>query len=207
VYANFLELRLAELPRKPLGNCPKRGSGDAPGVYLARVWGPKRAERADLGALWGRVSGTFGTFRTVSRRSSENASYETVWKLRIGSITRSHECAERDKRAPFRTLRATNKRAIRPAQRLSRQSLSELGDGRPISGTRPIRLAASSCTTTRCGPLPRISVNNGIKNDPSRGWPKLRLGSFFMLVLFVASTNADGGPGRLVGVVASCSSC
>src|SRR5215208_2193896 len=40
---------------------------------------------------------------------------ETVWKLRIGSITGSHEPAERGKRAPFRAPRATEKRAIRPA--------------------------------------------------------------------------------------------
>src|SRR5215212_11367553 len=40
---------------------------------------------------------------------------ETVWKLRIGSITGSHEPAERGERAPFRAPRATEKRAIRPA--------------------------------------------------------------------------------------------
>src|SRR5215211_9561809 len=48
---------------------------------------------------------------------------ETVWKLRKGSDTWSHEPAERDQRAPFRTFRATKNRAIRPAQRVSRQSL------------------------------------------------------------------------------------
>src|SRR5829696_341154 len=59
-----------ELRRTPLGNCLKRGSRDAPGGYLARVLGPKQAERDGLGALWARVSGTSGTFQTVSRRSS-----------------------------------------------------------------------------------------------------------------------------------------
>src|SRR5215212_11614804 len=34
-----------------LGNCPKRGASDAPGVYLARLSGPKQAERACFGAL------------------------------------------------------------------------------------------------------------------------------------------------------------
>jgi hypothetical protein len=45
----------------------------------------------------------------------KSSSRETVWKLRIGSITGSHKPAKRDKRAPFRALRATEKLAIRPA--------------------------------------------------------------------------------------------
>ena len=44
----------------------KRGLSDVPGVYLARVWGPKRAGRGGSGASCARVSGTSGTFRTVS---------------------------------------------------------------------------------------------------------------------------------------------
>jgi hypothetical protein len=48
---------------------------------------------------------------------------ETVWKLRKGSDSWSHEPAERDQRAPFRAFRATKNRAMRPAQRVSRQSL------------------------------------------------------------------------------------
>src|SRR5215213_10968635 len=48
---------------------------------------------------------------------------ETVWKLRIGAIAGSHKPAERGERTPFRAPHATEKRAIRPAQRLSRQSL------------------------------------------------------------------------------------
>src|SRR5215217_5964225 len=56
----------AELRRTPSRNCLKRGSRDAPGGYLARVLGPKRAEWDGLGALWARVSGTSETFQTVS---------------------------------------------------------------------------------------------------------------------------------------------
>jgi hypothetical protein len=48
---------------------------------------------------------------------------ETVWKLRLGFVTRSYESSERATRAPFWALRATNKRAIAPLQLLSRQSL------------------------------------------------------------------------------------
>ena len=38
--------------------------------YLAGVLGQKRAGRDGLGALWARVSGTSGTFQTVSMRST-----------------------------------------------------------------------------------------------------------------------------------------
>jgi hypothetical protein len=48
----------------------------------------------------------------------------TVWKLPIASDTRSQDSAERGKRAPFWALRVTKKRAIRPLQPLSRQSLA-----------------------------------------------------------------------------------
>src|SRR5215208_4092404 len=61
-----------ELRRTPLRNCLKRGSRDAPGGYLARVLGPKRAEWDGLGALWARVSGTSETFQTVSEGNSAN---------------------------------------------------------------------------------------------------------------------------------------
>ena len=69
-----LVTRGSELPRTPSRNCPKRGASDAPGVYLAPLSGPKRAGQAGLGALWARVSGASGSFRTVSGRSSESNS-------------------------------------------------------------------------------------------------------------------------------------
>jgi hypothetical protein len=50
----------------------------------------------------------------------------TVWILPIASDTRSQDSAERGKRAPFWALRVTKKRAIRPLQPLSRQSLQAL---------------------------------------------------------------------------------
>src|SRR5215208_1356777 len=61
---------LAQLPRTPSRNCLKRGSGDAPGVYLASVSGPKWAEGDGLGTLCARVSGASGTFQTVSYYST-----------------------------------------------------------------------------------------------------------------------------------------
>jgi hypothetical protein len=59
----------AALPNSPR-NRSRGGASDAQGVYLARLSGPKRGERAGLGALWARVSGASGTFRTVSLRLS-----------------------------------------------------------------------------------------------------------------------------------------
>src|SRR5215212_12178339 len=50
-------------------------------------------------------------------------SLETVWKLRTGSISWSHEAAQRGEIAHLSALRVTDKRAIRPVQLLSRQSL------------------------------------------------------------------------------------
>jgi hypothetical protein len=52
--------------------------------------------------------------------------YETVWKLRTGFITWSHEPAKRDEKAPSSALGAPDKRAIRPVQLLSRQSHGEV---------------------------------------------------------------------------------
>ena len=52
---------------------------------------------------------------------------ETVWKLRIGSITGSYKSGERGERAPFLAFGGTERRAILPAKRLSRQSLYGVG--------------------------------------------------------------------------------
>src|ERR671920_765806 len=48
---------------------------------------------------------------------------ETVWKLRTGSISWSHEAAQRGEIAHFSALGVNEKRLIRPVQILSRQSL------------------------------------------------------------------------------------
>src|SRR5919112_6755276 len=48
---------------------------------------------------------------------------ETVWKLRTGSVSWSHEAAQRGEIAHFSALGVTEKRLIRPVQILSRQSL------------------------------------------------------------------------------------
>jgi hypothetical protein len=52
---------------------------------------------------------------------------ETVWKLGMGLVSWSHESPLRGEMAYFSALRATDKRAIRPVQILSRQSLYEVG--------------------------------------------------------------------------------
>src|SRR5215212_5095349 len=69
---NFRESPKGEVRRIPIRNCLKRGSGDAPGVYLASVSGPKWAEGDGLGTLCARVSGASGTFQTVSPRTWVN---------------------------------------------------------------------------------------------------------------------------------------
>jgi hypothetical protein len=48
---------------------------------------------------------------------------ETVWKLREGSVSWSLEPTERCEMTPFWVLRVAKKRAIRPFQLVSRQSL------------------------------------------------------------------------------------
>ena len=48
---------------------------------------------------------------------------ETVWKLRTGSVSWSHEAAQRGEIAHFSALGVTEKRLIRPVQIFSRQSL------------------------------------------------------------------------------------
>jgi hypothetical protein len=58
---------LSQMAKVELRNCLKRGPSDAPGVHLARVSRPKRAERDGLGASGASVPGTSGTFQTVSQ--------------------------------------------------------------------------------------------------------------------------------------------
>src|SRR5215217_7069849 len=78
--------------------------------------------------LTGCLQGRYGARRG---RVMQHAGYElpripvleTVWKLRKGFVTGSYKTAERGERAPFPALGVTKRGAIRPAQRLSRQSL------------------------------------------------------------------------------------
>jgi hypothetical protein len=52
------------------GNCLKRGPSRAPSACSAGDWVPKPAGRCSCGASRGPISGIYGTFQTVSGRSS-----------------------------------------------------------------------------------------------------------------------------------------
>jgi hypothetical protein len=79
-------LRGNELPRTPYRNCPKRGMSNAPTVKLAGMRSTKSAKKELLGTLQGFSTGTSETFRTVSKRSSQNSVRAKFAEIRFPDV-------------------------------------------------------------------------------------------------------------------------
>src|SRR5918995_1860161 len=113
-----------------------------PGARIAPAsstctWGHTRLEKSGTKGLSrcsivvGRVRIITSLWRTGDDRTLPLLPYrmdkvellETVWKVRMGSISWSREPAQRGEIAHLSALRATERRPIRPVRVLSRQSL------------------------------------------------------------------------------------
>src|SRR5215203_3167675 len=102
---------------------------------------------------------------------------ETVWKLRTGPISWSHEAAQRGEIAHFSALRVTDKRLIRPVQILSRQSLETVWKFR-TSPTADYQEASKGPTGTASSPLASPSTGaQGYSSDFSDSLRSRILGS------------------------------
>src|SRR5215216_1942171 len=102
---------------------------------------------------------------------------ETVWKLRKGFVTGSYKTAERGERAPFPALGVTKRGAIRPAQRLSRQSLegvfSEVRPSRvlgsPLQKFQKSRIWVIRCHAPEGSMLPTERIGPSLRDEGRKG--------------------------------------
>jgi hypothetical protein len=78
--------------------------------------------------------------------------------------------------------------------------LSELGDSGPISRTRPIRPTASSCTTTRCGPLQHRAATL-TRQSRVCNWPSMQEGASEFRRITLPRTSVNKGMKKDRGVM------